>query len=133
MIDPWFITNLACPIDRLPLAYRDGRLSCAGSHEYPVVDGVPVMLIGAIDQTIEIASASLRRARSEEVDARAPELHLESLGISDDEKLGVLELAKRGGAIDPVVAHLVAATNGLMYRHLIGSLDRYPLPEMPLP
>jgi SAM-dependent methyltransferase len=28
---------------------------------------------------------------------------------------------------------LVAATNGLMYRHLIGQLDRYPIPELPLP
>jgi ubiquinone/menaquinone biosynthesis C-methylase UbiE/uncharacterized protein YbaR (Trm112 family) len=132
MLDSWFIHNLVCPLDRLPLAYRDSRLSCAGGHDYPVVDGVPVMLIGTIAQTIDIAAASLRRARSEEVDERAPDLHLESLGISDDEKLGVLALAKRGSAIDPVVAHLVAATNGLMYRHLIGSLDRYPLPDLPL-
>jgi hypothetical protein len=75
------------------------------------------MLIGQIEQTIDIAAASLRRSRSEGIDARAPHLHLESLGISEEEKIGVLDLMKRGSAIDPVVAHLVAATNGLMYRH----------------
>ena len=133
MIDPWFTENLVCPLDHQVLTFRDDALQCAAQHRYPVVDGVPVMLIDAIDQTIDLAGASLRRARSEGVDQRAPELYLESLGISDDEKRGVLALAKQGSAIDPVVAYLVAATNGLMYRHLIGSLDRYPLPELPLP
>ena len=133
MIDPWFTAHLVCPIDHQALTMRDGALHCGAQHRYPVVDGVPVMLIDAIDQTIDLAGASLRRARLEGVDQRAPELYLESLGISEDEKRGVLALAKQGSAIDPVVAYLVAATNGLMYRHLIGSLDRYPLPELPLP
>ncbi len=133
MIDPWFTSHLVCPLDYQPLVFRDDALHCASGHRYPVVDGVPVMLIDRIEQTIDLAAASLRRARSQGIDQRAPELHLESLGISDDEKLGVLALAKQGSAIDPVVAHLVAATNGLMYRHLIGSLDRYPLPDLPLP
>jgi SAM-dependent methyltransferase len=133
MIDPWFTAHLVCPLDHQPLTFRDDALHCGAHHRYPVVDGVPVMLVDAVDQTIDLAGASLRRARSEGVDQRAPELYLESLGISEEEKLGVLALARQGSAIDPVVAYLVAATNGLMYRHLIGSLDRYPLPELPLP
>jgi SAM-dependent methyltransferase/uncharacterized protein YbaR (Trm112 family) len=133
MIDPWFTAHLVCPLDHQALVFRDQALHCASRHRYPVVDGVPVMLIDHIDQTIDLAGASLRRARSEGIDQRAPELYLESLGISEEEKLGVLALAKQGGAIDPVVAHLVAATNGLMYRHLIGALDRYPVPDLPLP
>lgn len=133
MIDPWYIANLVCPLDRGTLTFREGQLLCASNHRYPVVDGVPVMLIANIDQTIDLASASLGRAQSAVLDARAPELHLESLGISEEEKLGVIEMSKQGSAIDPVVAYLVAATNGLMYRHLIGSLDRYPVPDLPLP
>ena len=35
--------------------------------------------------------------------------------------------------IDPVVAYLIAATNGLMYRHLIGRLESYPIPDIDLP
>jgi SAM-dependent methyltransferase/uncharacterized protein YbaR (Trm112 family) len=132
MIDPWFTAHLVCPLDHLALTVHDDALHCSAHHRYPIVDGVPVMLVEGIEQTIDLAAASMRRARTHDGDARAPALHLESLGISEAEKAGVLELAARGGAIDPVVAYLVAATNGLMYRHLIGSLDRYPIPELPL-
>jgi len=132
VIDPWLLENLVCPVDHLPLARTGGRLECASGHSYAVVDDVPVMLVDGISQTMDVAAASLGRANGI-VDARAPQWHLESLGISEDEKRGVLELASRGARIDPVVAYLVAATNGLMYRHLVGSLDRYPIPELPLP
>ena len=133
MVDPWLLENLVCPIDHQRLTPAGDQLSCAAGHAYPIVDDVPVMLIAGIDQTMDLATASLGRARGTLVDERAPELHLESIGISDEEKRGVLELARRGSNIDPVVAHLVAATNGLLYRHLIGTLDRYPIPEIPLP
>lgn len=133
MIDPWFLQNLVCPADHQPLRSANEELVCVEGHRYPVVDGVPVMLRGDVSQTIELANASLRRANQQEHDARAPDLYLESLGISEDEKQGVLQLARKNGPIDPVVAYLVAATNGLMYKHLIGELDRYPIPEIPLP
>jgi len=133
MIDPWFVENLVCPADKQSLAVVGTNLQCASGHTYPIVDGVPVMLIADAPQTIGLADQSLRRARHELIDERAPNLYLESLGISDEEKEGVLRMARQGSAIDPVVAHLVAATNGLMYRHLIGALDRYPVPDLPLP
>jgi SAM-dependent methyltransferase/uncharacterized protein YbaR (Trm112 family) len=133
VIDSWLLENLVCPLDRRSLTLRDGALTCPAGHAYPVVDEVPVMLVPGIAQTMDIAEASLGRAHGRVIDDRAPELYLESLGISEEEKNGVLELARRGSQIDPVVAYLVAATNGLMYRHLIGTLDRYPLPDLPLP
>ncbi|MEP6783522.1 MAG: methyltransferase domain-containing protein [Acidobacteriota bacterium] len=133
MVDPWYVSNLVCPRDQQALTLHEEQLRCPSQHAYPVVDGVPVMLIDDRAQTIDIANASLRRSQSALRDERAPDLHLESLGISEAEKAGVLDLVARGSTIDPVVAYLVAATNGLMYRHLIGSLDRYPLPELPLP
>jgi SAM-dependent methyltransferase/uncharacterized protein YbaR (Trm112 family) len=133
MIDPWFVENLVCPVDKQSLTVVGANLQCVSGHAYPIVDDVPVMLIPDAPQTIGLADQSLRRARHELIDERAPDLYLESLGISDEEKEGVLRLARRGSAIDPVVAHLVAATNGLMYRHLIGALDRYPVPILPLP
>ena len=133
MIDPWFVENLVCPVDTQSLAVVGDHLQCVSGHRYPIVDDVPVMLIPDAPQTIGLADQSLRRARRELIDERAPDLHLESLGISDEEKEGVLRMARRDSSIDPVVAHLVAATNGLMYRHLIGGLDRYPVPILPLP
>lgn len=132
MIDPWFVENLVCPVDHRPLRADAAELTCIGGHRYPVVDGVPIMLRPDVSQTIDLADASLRRATRHEHDPRAPELHLESLGISDAEKAEMLQLAEKQGTVDPVVAYLIAATNGLMYRHLIGRLDRYPIPDIPL-
>lgn len=133
MIDPWFAENLVCPVDYGPLRTGANELICAGGHRYPVVDDVPVMLRADVSQTIGLADASLKRAAQQEHDPRAPELYLESLGISETEKAEMLRLAKNKGAVDPVVAYLIAATNGLMYRHLIGRLDRYPIPDIPIP
>lgn len=132
-VDPWFAANLACPVDHGGLVMAGDTLVCANRHRYPVVDGVPVMLRQDVAATISLAEASWDRASGAAPDDRAPGLYLESLGIDDDEKRGVLELAARGGAIDPVVAYLVAATNGLMYKHLIGSLEQYPIPDLALP
>ncbi len=131
--DPWLLEHLVCPADHGAVRLAGDCLECASGHRFPLIDGVPVMLLDAVPTTMAGTEQSLRRARGESVDARAPDLHLESLGISEDEKRGVIELSRRGGAIDPVVAYLVAATNGLMYRHLIGALDRYPIPEIALP
>lgn len=132
MIDPWYLDNLACPIDRGALTAANDALWCADGHRYSVVDGIPIMLRTDVPQTISLATASLRRATGEEVDSRAPALHLESLGISDDEKRGVVALAATPGGVDPVVTYLVAATNGLMYKHLIGGLLSYPIPAITL-
>lgn len=133
MIDPWFLDNLVCPIDKGALLVSSDALVCGSGHRYPVIDGVPVMLRTDVPQTIGLAAASLKRAAGEQIDHRAPALHLESLGISEDEKRGVLEMAAQPGVVDPVVAYLVAATNGLMYKHLIGGLQEYPIPSITLP
>src|SRR5689334_20932930 len=92
VLDRWYLHNLVCPIDRLPLSEDASSLACAGGHDYPVVDGVPVMLVRGATQTIDLAHASLGRAHETMRDERAPDLHLESLGISEEEKQGVLEL-----------------------------------------
>jgi SAM-dependent methyltransferase/uncharacterized protein YbaR (Trm112 family) len=131
-IDPWFLDSLVCPADHQRLHAGDRELVCGAGHRFPVVDGIPVMLLEG-PQTISLADASLRRAMHNEHDPRAPELYLESLGISEDEKRELLQQVQTNFGIDPVVSFLVAATNGLMYRHLIGSLDRYPIPQLLLP
>lgn len=130
-IDPWLLDNLVCPRDHRPL-HADGKaLACAHGHRYPVVDGVPVMLLEDAPHTIDVAPRSLATAAATDRDGSS--LFLETLSLSDEERQGIAELARKGSAIDPVVAYLVAATNGLMYKHLIGSIDRYPIPPLPLP
>jgi SAM-dependent methyltransferase/uncharacterized protein YbaR (Trm112 family) len=133
--DPWYIENLVCPVDGTPLTYSDGELGSAAGRRYPVVDGTPVMLMPEVQQTIGVASASLRRARGDAtvIDSRAPHLYLESLGISEEEKSRVLELAGRSDArVDPVASMLIGATSGYSYKHMIGSMSSYPIPELRL-
>ena len=132
-VDRWLSERLVCPRDHGNLVARDGALTCADGHRYPVIDGVPVMLIDDVPQTFAAARASLDRALRGSADERAADLYLESVEISEEEKRGVLELAAQHPPIDPVVSYLVAATNGLMYRHLRGRLASYPIPEIDLP
>jgi SAM-dependent methyltransferase/uncharacterized protein YbaR (Trm112 family) len=130
-IDPWFADHLICPRDRKALVAGSESLVCSAGHRYPIVDGVPVMLLAEAPPTIETATVSLSEAErpADENDR----YYLSTLSLSDDEREGIRELAKQPDAIDPVVAYLVAATNGLMYRHLIGELKTYPIPQLPMP
>jgi SAM-dependent methyltransferase len=93
------------------------------------------MLLDNVEQTIGVARASLNRTlTSSNRNEKLAHFHLESLGISEEEKAGVIELALQGDAkVDPAVAYLIAATNGIMYKHLIGKLDSYPIPDLRLP
>ena len=93
------------------------------------------MLRPDVPQTIGLADASLRRAQGDEaaIDRRAPELHLESLGISAEEKHLLVELARSGaGPVDAVASFLVGATSGHSYKDLIGRLTTYPVPNLRL-
>lgn len=131
MIDSWYTTHLACPRDLGALSFEAGALVCAAGHRYPVIDGVPVMLIDDVAPTIEIAPASVAAATQPQ--AERDHWYLSTLSLSDEERRGIVDLARQPSGIDPVVAYLVAATNGLMYRHLIGSLAEYPIPDLPMP
>jgi SAM-dependent methyltransferase/uncharacterized protein YbaR (Trm112 family) len=132
-ISPWLAARLVCPRDHGALGDAGGTLTCANGHRYPVVDGVPVMLLDDVPPTLNGARHSTTRASNGAADSPVSNWYLESVEISEDEKRGVLELARQHPPIDPVVSYLVAATNGLMYRHLIGRLDCYPIPVLDLP
>lgn len=134
-IDDWFLANLVCPRDKEGLTFSDSQLRCNAGHVYPVIEGVPVMLIEEAPDTLEVMSASVAKAHGFESNISNPDdLFLETVGISDEEREGVRGLAANPeNHIDPVVSYLVAATNGIMYKQLIGQLKQYPIPELPLP
>lgn len=137
-LDPWYLHNLVDPVDQSSLSLQSGRLRSAGGRTYPVVDGIPIMLVPSERQTIGVARATLDRATraSEAVDNRNPSLYLETLGINESEKKRLLELVDAGhNVVDPVVSVLIGATSGHAYTHLIGSsrLGRYPIPDIGLP
>jgi SAM-dependent methyltransferase len=96
---------------------------------------MPILLRGDIEQTIDLARASIASAKSAEtsVGAREPNLYLDSLGVSESEKEAAVGLARHGITMDPVVSVLVAATNGKAYKHLVGCDFDYPIPHIRLP
>ena len=116
-IDPWFLENLVCPIDQYPLEYKSGRVVCYDSHEYPVFEGIPVMLLFSQSQTH-------KRAFSETI----------NLIRSNESSLGNFSLEEPGvSAIDPFVQKYIGATNSNLYQPLVGRLTRYPIPELGIP
>lgn len=130
-MDQWLIDNLVCPRHQLALSFDEGQLSCEHGCRYPIVDGVPVMLVADTRQTMELAETSL--SLSQDMHSNDG-LYLESLGISDQEKQGILELVEeKVTSIDPVVSYMLGATNGIAYKSLVGNLREYPIPELRLP
>ncbi len=131
-MDRWYLENLVCPRDHNRLESLSNTLTCSAGHAYPVVDGVPVMLLGDEVQTIGAAEKSLELAEGLS-DERLPGFYLESLSITEIEKKGIIALARSGASrVNPVVAYMIGATNGNLYSHLIGKLESYPIPRLRL-
>ena len=107
MIDPWLLAHLACPRCKGPLTLHGDWLTCQQDHRYPVIDDIPVMVLDDVEQTHWVATHALEHYR-EAADSQPSD-----------------------GTIDPVVQEAVGATCGNLYRHLIGRLPRYPIPQIP--
>lgn len=129
--------NLVCPRDHGRLEPRAGYLACAQGHRYPVVDGIPVMLLEEAPATLWVATASLARAHAHLAAPQAADSDpagipfADTLGIDADERDALASLPRR--PVDPVVQMSVGKTCGRLYDPLIGRLPRYPIPELRLP
>lgn len=124
---------LCCPREHAKLSRRGSQLICTEGHSYDIVDGVPVMLVKESDPTLWVADASLSASASPSTTDPVKAYHLDTLGISPAQVEELERLIAKGTAIDPVVAMLVAATNGISYKHLVGKLESYPIPALRLP
>ena len=91
--------DLVCPRDRSAL--RDGV--CEQGHEYPVVDGIPVLLVEEDEPT---------HAACGRVEKLPPPVE---------------------HGVDPFVREVIGATCGRLYEHLVAELPEYPIPELRLP
>ena len=112
-MDRWYLDNLVCPRDHNHLEVVSDKLACPEGHAYPVVSGVPVMLLDDQSQTIRAAENTLQQAAGLSDQNQMPELYLESLSLSEIQRKGIIDLARDGdGKIDPVVAFMIGATNG---------------------
>jgi SAM-dependent methyltransferase len=93
------------------------------------VAGIPIFLLAEKEQTIGIATASLKVAE----DAIGGPLYLQTLGLYGEEKRGIERAWQAGGSVDPVISYLIGATSGLGYKKLVGRLHNYPIPDVPVP
>ena len=134
-MDPWYLENLVCPLDYGKIHFHENALVCARGHKYPVVEGIPVMLLDHVPQTMELAHISMCQAQTGQTNVKNTEtLYVDSLGLVEEEKQAILQLASGNKTkVDPVVSYLIGATNGIAYKHLIGKLQEYPIPKMRLP
>ena len=128
MIEPRLLAILECPRDHSALRVEGGTLCCDRGHRYPVVDGIPVFLLAEKAATIDIAAASLAAAEN----GTGGPLYLETLGLADDERRGIEKDWGKSGKIDAAISYLIGATSGLAYVNLIGRLQDYPIPEIPI-
>jgi SAM-dependent methyltransferase len=111
-LDPWFARELVCPRDKSDL-HRDGdHLICMHHHSYPIADGVPIMLVDDVPQTL-------------------PDLTQRTLAgaVAINPVSGVAE----SNSIEPFVRQVLVGTNGNLYGRIAGKLPRYPIPEIRLP
>ena len=105
---------LVCPRDKQDLRCEGSHLVCAQGHRYAVVEGVPIMLISDAEQTHIEGTRALAIAESGD----ASSLAKFDLGPND---------------IAPFVRGTIGATNGGLYRYLVGTLTEYPIPSLRLP
>jgi SAM-dependent methyltransferase/uncharacterized protein YbaR (Trm112 family) len=133
--DPWYISNLVCPVDGSELRLNGAFLISQGGRRYPVVDGMPVMLVDDAHQTLDAARATLDLARAiAHGEATGdPPLYVATLGVSDAQRAAVKALHALGRPYDAVVAAMIGATSGNAYQHLIGVSAPYPIPAFRFP
>lgn len=115
-MDQWIFERLVCPRHRTALKRDGDHLVCTEGDRFPVIDGIPVMLMADVEQTLWVAAESLQMAVK----------HLEGRSIG-------VEQESMPSGIDPDVQGLVAKTCGYLYVPLIGKLDTYPIPDLRLP
>jgi SAM-dependent methyltransferase/uncharacterized protein YbaR (Trm112 family) len=110
-VDVW--QELACPRDRMRLEPQGDTLVCEQGHEFPYVDGIPVMVV---DDELAPTQPGYWSDREQIARVRASE-----------------PPPVEGEGVDPYVAELILGTHGNLYKHLSGGMSRYPIPDFPLP
>jgi SAM-dependent methyltransferase len=111
------VRALACPSDRTPLRESGSGLACERGHAFPVVRGVPVLLLPDRQATHPEGARALDLARH----------------ADDGDPLLQATPVVGPGEIDPFVQTQVGATNGRLFAPLIGRLREYPIPRLEAP
>lgn len=112
-VDQRILELFVCPRDKSQLESTDGSLVCANGHEYPVLGGVPILLVSDSTPTHIEATWALEAGRLRQL----PRFGATPTGLT----------------VDPWVNEAIAATNGMLYLPVQGKLTDYPIPAIRLP
>ncbi len=113
-VDPWLVSNLVCPRTHQRLEWRSDSLVSPAGYTYPIIDGIPILLVDEAEPTNPVRFENTRRQVAD------------PLSKPPDPDLGPDE-------IDPHVRQNLVPTLGRMYRSCADRLTRYPIPDFPLP
>lgn len=130
-LDPWFTNNLTCPVDRAPLEWDGKRLVGTCGHSYSVVDGIPMLLRSDVEQTHRSAARSLERAALQSEAAPVSDEFVGHRAAAAEGHVASTERKASASGVHPYVQHVLAATNGIMYRDVVPTT--YPIPDIRLP
>ncbi len=114
-MNSWLLDHLTCPRDHSSLEFYEESLACKQGHTYPVVSGIPILLV----QEAEVTHDYIKRT-FEAVEDR-------SLLVENDAEIAA------NGEIDPFVQGEVPYTSGNLYFSVQHKLSRYPIPHFRLP
>jgi SAM-dependent methyltransferase/uncharacterized protein YbaR (Trm112 family) len=116
----WLKEHLVCPRDHNKLIQlSDDILACPMGHKYPIVDGIPIMLLEEKIPTQEqIVKDTFKMVETYQT-SRYIQLNQEISGYVSH-------------GIDPYVQRVIGAVCGKMYKPLINRLTEYPIPKFPL-
>lgn len=106
------LERLVCPRDHKPLQRRAEELVCEHGHSYPIVSGIPIMLLDEVPVTHGICSDTLERSKRP----------------SGPESKGTVG----AHGVDSFVQRIIASTNGRLYASLVNNLKDYPIPHIRL-
>lgn len=111
----WLANHLVCPRDKQQLNLQENELICPNDHRYPIVSGIPVMLVDDVDATHGYIEKTLKKVAE-----------IQSSGISDN---GFENVPQDKNKIDEFVQEEIPYTSGNLYIPIQNKLPRYPIPE----
>jgi len=116
-LHPWLKKHLVCPLHKGFLKFSGDKLVCKEGHSFPVIDGVPVMLLK------EVKLPGLPRYED----------LWNTINKYQQEKRHIYDFKGGTSRIDPYVKNFIVITCGNLYKGLKNRLSEYPIPELIVP
>lgn len=120
--------RMRCPRDGSALRYEGSHLACGAATATQSSQAFRSCSCGNGPRP----SASPARPPMPPYHPEQAPLYLETVGLTDRERESIRRSWDPQARVDSVISHLQGATSGDGYLDLVGKLDHYPIPSIPL-